>query len=285
MHSLAFRRTFVALAVAGILTGCLYTAHSARAAVRPYLGVRLQTPAAEAAQSGLVLGDVNPGGPADRAGLKKGDRIVMAGGMEMHTFEDLNNLLAAHKAGDELELKVVRGDAEQSTRVRLGEPPANRVVPVNPTPRPFLGVVSESLTAEQRQQLKVKPEHGVVITDVLPGSPAAAAGLQRDDVITHVGATAVSTQEQLRDAIQNAGAGTEVSLKIVRAGHEKEIKARPQAMPTDLDMSQLMPELRNGRGRHMGPGFLQSLENLPALEKKVQELEKRVRELEQKLPK
>jgi S1-C subfamily serine protease len=285
MQSLWFRKTFTGLAVAGILTGCLYTVYSARAGIRPYLGVRLQAATPEAGQSGLILGDVNRGGPADQAGLKKGDRIVMAGGKAMYTYDDLSSVLADRKPGDELELKVLRDGTEQTVRVRLSQPPANAVVPVNPPAGAFLGVVSEAMTAEQRRQLGVKAEQGVVVTHVLPGSPAATAGLKRDDVVTHVGAKAVATQDQLRDAIRTAGVGTEITLKVVRNMQELEIKVRPEAMPGELD-PRMLPELPNGQGRLMGPGLLESLEHLPALERKVQELEKRVRELEQqKLPK
>jgi S1-C subfamily serine protease len=284
MNSPWYRKIFVGLATLGLLTGSFYTVYSVHAAARPYLGVRLEAVAPDGA-SGLTLGDVNPGGPADKAGLKKGDRIVMAGGKAMYTYDDLTAVLAARKPGDELELKVIRDGKEQTGVVKLGEVPANPVVAINPPAGAFLGVLTDTLSAEHRQQLGITAEHGVVVTHVLPGSPAAAAGLKRDDVITRVGTQVVGTQDQLRDAIRKAGAGTEVTLKVVRAKQEMEIKARPQPMPSGIDLPRMLPELGNGHGHLAGPGFLQSLEHLPALEKKVQELEKRVRELEQKLTK
>jgi S1-C subfamily serine protease len=203
----------------------------------------------------------------------------------MQTHDDLSSVLARRKPGDEIELKVMRASKEQIAQVKLGEAPANPVVSVPPSLAAFLGVLSEALTAEQRQHLGVKTEHGVVVTHVLPGSPAAVGGLQRDDVIIHVGATAVSTQDQVRDAIRKAGAGTEVMLKVVRAKQEMDIKARLQPMLSDIDQPRVLPEPRNGQGHLLGGlGLLHGLERLPALENKVQELEKRIRELEQKLP-
>jgi serine protease Do len=284
MNSTRFRKTAVGLAVAAMLAGYLYTAHSARASTRPYLGIRLEAIAPDAGPSGLILSDINRGGPADKAGLKKGDRIVMAAGKATQTYEDLSSVLADRKPGDELELKLVRDGKEQTARLTLGTAPSSTQVAVSPTSGPFLGVLAEPLTAERREQLAVTAEHGVVVTHVLPGSPAATAGLQRDDVITRVGAAEVSTQEQLRDAVHKAGAGTEVTLKVLRGKQELDIKARPQSLPGGAELPEVFRDLPNGQWHLTGPGLLQSLEKLPALEKRVQELEKHVRELEQKLP-
>ena len=284
MYSLGFRRMVVGVAVAGMFAGWLCTVYTVQAAARPYLGVRLEAPAPEG-EPGLILGHVNPGGPADKAGLKKGDRIIMAGGKTMQTYEDLGSVLASHKPGDDLDLKVLRDGKEETAVVKLGEAPATAVVTDRPPAGAFLGVLSEKLTADHRAQLGVKTESGVVVTNVLPGSPAAAAGLQPGDVITHVAATAVSTPDQLRDAITKTGAGTDVHLKVARAAQDIDIKARLQRVPAELDLSQMLRQFGSGEGQLMGPGLLQSLEKLPGLEKRVQELEKRVHELEQKLPK
>jgi S1-C subfamily serine protease len=285
MYSPLFRKLFVGLACAGMLAGSFYTIHAVRAAARPYLGIRLENTASETGPAGLTLGEVNPGGPAAKAGLKKGDRIVMAGGKEMKSYDDLHSVLAGRKPGDDLELKVMRDGKEQAITVKLGEAPANPVVAINPPAGAFLGVLSEKLTAEHRKQLGVKTETGVVVTQVLPESPAAAAGLHNDDVITHVGKDAVNSPEQLRDAIRKAGIGNEVVLKVARGQQEMEIKARLQATPAGADLPRLLPDLLDGHGHMQLPGLLQGLEKLPALEKKVQDLEKRVQELERKLNK
>jgi hypothetical protein len=95
-----------------------------------------------------------------------------------------------------------------------------------------------------------------------------------------VGAAVVSSQDELRNAIQKAGAGTEVTLKVVRAGRELDIKARPQPMPVGIDLPHGLAEPHTGHGQRL----LESLHHLPALEKQVQELERRLREVEQKLP-
>jgi S1-C subfamily serine protease len=284
MRLLVFRNLSVGLAIAGILTGCLYTVYSARAAVRPYLGVRFEAVVPGGEESGLTISDVNRGGPAEQAGLKKGDCIIMAGGKAMRTYVDLRTVLADCRPGDALDVKVLRDGTEQIAHVTLGEMPTSPVIAIKP-PSAYLGVLSETMTPEQRKQLGVKAEHGVVVTHVVPGSPAAGVGLRRDDVITHVGAAVVSTQDQLRDAIRAAGVGSEVTLKVARATQDLDIKVRPQLMPSEMDLPRVLPELRRGQGERMGSELLQNLEHLPALERRVQELEQRVRELEQQLKK
>jgi S1-C subfamily serine protease len=284
MHTCLFRRLFVGLALFAILTGSFYTVYSARAAARPYLGVRLEAVATEDGEAGLTVADVNPGGPADQAGLKKGDRIIMARGKPMRTYIDLRTLLADCTPGDALDLILLRNGTERTARINLGQMPARPVVAAQ-APSAYLGVLSEALTAEERQQLGLNAEQGVVIVHVLPGSPAATAGLLRNDVITKVGTSVVGTQDELRNAIHQAGADTEVVLKVVRTGQQMDIKARPQPMPAAMDLPQVLPEWHNGRGKLMGPMPLEGLKRLPALEQRVRELEKRVHELERKLPK
>jgi S1-C subfamily serine protease len=277
MRARAFRTPFVGLAIAGIVTGCFYTVYSARAAVQPYLGVRLEARAPEAADSGLTIVDVTAGGPADQAGLQKGDRIIMVGGKAMRTYIDLRTLLAGCVPGDALDVKLLRDGTERTARITLGTSPRYPVAVVQP-PSAYLGVLSETLTPEFGRQLGVKAERGVVVTHVLLGSPAAAAGLKRDDVITQVGTALVGNQDELRAAIHKAGAGTEVTLNVSRAGQELNVSARLQSTPADLELPRLLPEPQNGQGRLMGPRS----ERLPALEKRVQELENRVRALEQR---
>jgi hypothetical protein len=64
-----------------------------------------------------------------------------------------------------------------------------------------------------------------------------------------------------------------------------DVKDRTQAMPADVDLSRMLPELRESEGRLAGPGLPRSLPQLRDLDGKVQELEKPVHELEPRLPK
>ena len=95
---------------------------------RPYLGISYYavTDAQTAAQLGVnaygvYIVEVVKSGPADKAGLQAGDRIVSMDGSEIATQSDLGTLMQNHKAGDTIEITVARGGQMQTVTVTLGE--------------------------------------------------------------------------------------------------------------------------------------------------------------------
>ena len=91
---------------------------------RPYLGISYY--AVTDAQLGVnaygvYIVEVVKGGPADKAGLQAGDRIVSVDGSEVATQSDLGTLMQNHKAGDTIEITVARGGQMQTVTVTLGE--------------------------------------------------------------------------------------------------------------------------------------------------------------------
>ena len=95
---------------------------------RPYLGITYLavTDAQTASQLGVnaygvYVVDVAQGGPADKAGLKTGDRIVSIDGTEIAQKDDLGTLIQQHAAGDTLSITVAREGQMQTVSLTLGE--------------------------------------------------------------------------------------------------------------------------------------------------------------------
>ena len=95
---------------------------------RPYMGITYiaVTDAQTAAQFnvnayGVYVVDVVQGGPADKAGLKIGDRIVSIDGTEIAQKDDLGTLMQQHTAGDALSITVARDGQMQTVSLTLGE--------------------------------------------------------------------------------------------------------------------------------------------------------------------
>ena len=95
---------------------------------RPYMGITYiaVTDAQTAAQLnvnayGVYVVDVVQGGPADKAGLKAGDRIVSVDGTEIAQKDDLGTLMQQHTAGDTLSITVARDGQMQTVSLTLGE--------------------------------------------------------------------------------------------------------------------------------------------------------------------
>ena len=68
---------------------------------------------------GIYVGSVSAGGGAEAAGLKSGDIIVEMNGQPVNTMNKLNSMIIAYKAGDTVELKVLREGKEMSFKVTL----------------------------------------------------------------------------------------------------------------------------------------------------------------------
>src|SRR6516162_3428364 len=153
------------------------------------LGIIAEPTEKDASRPGVVVRAVTPNGPAAAAGMKMGDVIVKLGDQEVKDFDGLVNSLAKQKPGDKLAVHVLRDGNEKTFTVTLAErlqgPPPPSGGFFREKPAAYLGVQMQELTPEAKERLGVTVEKGVELTDVMPGTPAEAAGLKRGDVITH----------------------------------------------------------------------------------------------------
>ncbi len=108
--------------------------------------------------------------------------------------------------------------------------------------RGYLGVMAESVTPDLAEQLGVsKDTRGVVITDVRPDSPAARAGLKRDDVITAIDGKAVGVAEDFRLFVAEQPPGHPMTIKFIRDGKEKTIVATLGKLGNQVTQDELIP--------------------------------------------
>jgi len=101
---------------------------------QPYLGVRFEMITSELAQAeklgaenGAVIRELASEGPAEKARLKVGDIVQELDGEAVDASHTLRDLIAAHKPGDEVTLKVLRGSESLEIKVTLGTRPAPEV--------------------------------------------------------------------------------------------------------------------------------------------------------------
>ncbi|HET9250884.1 MAG TPA: M28 family peptidase [Candidatus Eisenbacteria bacterium] len=86
-----------------------------------YLGTVPDFRSMEGAEGGVLLSDVRPGGPADLAGIRGGDRIVRMAGTRIQNLQDMTYALQDNKPGQTIEVVVVRNGAELSLMATLGD--------------------------------------------------------------------------------------------------------------------------------------------------------------------
>jgi S1-C subfamily serine protease len=268
-----------------------------------YLGVTGMTVTSDIAsamnlgnQQGVLVVNVVPGSPAEKAGLKGstqsttvngqqlmigGDVITAVDGNNITTVEQLVAAVQAKKAGDQVGLTILRNGQQQTinatlaNRPVLGQQGGSNVPQAQPTPQapaapqgqapstqatpgtgtgssgsttpaaggPWLGVSGIDLPAQMAQIFGLGNQGGVLVVNIVPGSPAEKAGIKgagvnlgqnnavNADVIVAVDGKNVSTMEQLTSAIQAHNAGDAVTLGLVRGGERQDVQVTLAARP------------------------------------------------------
>lgn len=100
--------------------------------------------------------------------------------------------------------------------------------------RGWLGVTVQPLTPELAKQFNLKEEKGSLIGDVVDGSPAEEAGLQRGDVIIEYEGKKTEEPYQLRNMVANTAPGQEVELKIIRENRTETKKVTISELPAEM---------------------------------------------------
>jgi serine protease Do len=183
---------------------------------RAYLGIMVQdiTPGISKAMGlkdlkGVLVGDVSPSGPAQRSGVQRGDVILEVNGKPMEDSRELRMTISMMNPDATVNLKLVRNGNPMSLSVKLGELPTDKEeakTDEGTSGKALDGVSVENLDAQSARQLGLPAATtGVVVTDIEPSSPLAAAGLRRGDVIQEVNHQPVKTVAQFEEAVRKAG--------------------------------------------------------------------------------
>jgi serine protease Do len=168
---------------------------------------------------GALIGEVSPDTPAAKAGLKRGDVILKLNGQPVNSANDLRLRISQTPPGTNVKLQISRDGKTQDVSVALGELPekAEKAGAPETGSGGLDGVDVQELTPDIAEQLQLAPgTRGVVVTSVDPASAAAAAELERRDVIQEVNHKPVSSIEQYKQAL--AGIGNQPVLLLVNRG-------------------------------------------------------------------
>ncbi len=100
--------------------------------------------------------------------------------------------------------------------------------------RGYLGVQLEEINSELASKLGVHQDEGVLVADVMPNTPAAAAGVKEGDVITGFEGKAVHGPRDLRDLVERAKIGSKQTLDLNRDGKHMSVDVTLKALPDNL---------------------------------------------------
>jgi len=190
---------------------------------RSRIGVSIQDVNAQLAESfgldrpkGALVGMVEDGGPGEKAGIKPGDVVLKVDGTEIEQSSQLPGLIASKKPGSTINLEVWRDggikrlSAKPVAIAENGTKVANRG-DAQTDEAAKLGLVVRPLQKQEKQQAETTGDLVVENSD----GPAAAAGVQRGDIILGVNGKPVKSVEELQSAARKSK-GKVVALLIER---------------------------------------------------------------------
>jgi serine protease Do len=226
------RRGLLALALGLLLLG---PAGAVAAPPWAWLGVRIRDLSEQEMEEisarhglgegyGVLVVEVLEHTPAALAGLRSGDLVVAVGNRPVTETRQLQRLIAAAPVGSELRLTLLRSRGRQHVTVRLAPMPKD--------------VAGERVAAEFGFALRETPpgeESGgprlgaglPAVAVVVPGSPAARAGLEVGDVVVRVDGREVLTRDAARDALADASLDRRLELVVRRQGRQLPLSLDP----------------------------------------------------------
>jgi serine protease Do len=172
------------------------------------------------AEQGLLVTAVAPDSPAARAGLRRGDIVLRVGETAVNTPPDLQQIVGAAPAEAVLTLTVQRGDEMMSAPVELA--PSS----------PRLGI---SVLAPGAAGVAPQAAAGVLVSVVVPDTPAARAGLRAGDRVTAVNEQPVEGEDALRTAVAARQPGDALRLTWRRNGQSFSADVLLAAHPDDRE--------------------------------------------------
>ncbi|PCE28439.1 DegQ family serine endoprotease [Burkholderia ubonensis] len=181
---------------------------------------------------GALVSSVEPGGPADKAGVQPGDIILKFNGKPVDTASDLPRMVGDTKPGVKATISVWRKGQARDLPIMIAETPADTAAKADPgkkTPQKprqsnALGLTVSDISADQLKALKLKS--GVQVDGV--DGPAARAGLQRGDIVLRVGDTDITSAKQFADVTAQLDPQKAVAVLVRRGDNTQYFPLRPR---------------------------------------------------------
>ena len=167
-----------------------------------------------AADEGAMIARVEPGSPAERAGLRGGDVVLSVDGTPIQGSGELRNRIALVEADRSVRLEVLRNGRRSQMAVQVAPLPAGDGASAAAIER-LAGATLGELPPDHPAYGQIT---GVLVLRVGRGSPAAALGLRRGDLILGVDGTPVASAAELAQAL--APGGGRATLNVLRGDRQ-----------------------------------------------------------------
>ena len=192
--------------------------------IRGWLGVSIQAITPELAKQfdlkedkGALVSDVIEGGPAEKAGIQRGDIILEYENKKIDEPYQLRNIVANTAPSQEVELKIMRENKPIVKKVTIGDLPAEmQKLSKGEYNNLLRGVTVQDLTPEIYSRLNLpKRLKGVVVSDISEDSPAAMV-LMEGDVIQEINKLKITGVREYENIVSKIRSGEDILLYIFR---------------------------------------------------------------------
>jgi len=173
---------------------------------------------------GIVVEGIEPGSPAEKAGIQPGDVITNINGSAVHTGADLVNPIAQTPIGQSVQIRYVRN--KQAKDVTLTVADRSKIFPTSaqdaedkpdqPEEPAQFGLRVEELTPDLAHKLGMSKLTGVVVTEVEPASFAEDVDFLRGDVIIEINHAPIATMADYHREIAQLKPNQDVLFKVAR---------------------------------------------------------------------
>lgn len=193
--------------------------------IRGWFGVSIQAITPELAQQfqlkrdyGTLVADVVEGGPAEKAGLMRGDVIIEFDGKEVNEPFQLRNMVANTPPGETKEIKIIREGETKTLKATIGELPMETEKIPTAYENALKGVSVQNLTPDLYGKLNLpKKMRGVVVTDIEGDSPAETT-LMSGDIIIEIDRKAVANTDDYKNIVSQIKPDKIITLLVFRKG-------------------------------------------------------------------
>jgi serine protease Do len=191
---------------------------------RGWLGVMIDEQAGAGGRAAVVK-QVYRNSPAAQAGIRVGDQLVGVNGRPVDSFPQLLRKVAMLAPDSRVRLTLVRGGAEQEVTVTLSARPVQEGL-LGPGQLGTLGLMLQDVTPELGAKLGLDPYVGVLVSGVVPQSPAARAGLLAGDLVLEVNRRKVKDLGAIKGVLDKS-ASPAVLLRLQRGELQQYVALEP----------------------------------------------------------
>ncbi len=173
----------------------------------------------------LEIGEIMPGSPAARAGLRSGDLLLRFGDRALTKSADLRIAISESRIGEEVAIEILREGKKTRASIVIGIRP--RVPPAEEGPSfEGLGLSVAALTTELAHHLGYSGENGVLVRKVI-GPPAIRADFQKGDLVLSVGQRRIASPEDFVRAAREVERLRAISVEFRRGSERKRVLLAP----------------------------------------------------------